>query len=167
MPDHAIRDQLRSWVAVLCRAHMLVPKGYARCGHYALARGITEYQVRAACAGTEGAARLAALEEFRGLSFRCVDLSTTNGAMLKGIASVVCRVGQLIRKASKELDSDEFATSELTFRKAMPEAGAASLPPVILQTTQQMITKAEDGASGKGLPARSGPTPRGDAAPVV
>ena len=151
-------------MAVLCRAYMVDSKSYIRCGHYFLAQGITESQVKAVCASEEGAARLAAIEEFLGKLFRFVDLSTTNGAMLKGVAALFCRVGQLILRVKKEVDSDDFATAELTFRKAMSEAGAASLPPVILQMTQQMITKAEEGASAKGLPARSGPTPSADAA---
>eukprot|EP00974_Lingulodinium_polyedra_P082905 8030433-Lingulodinium_polyedra.AAC.1 len=70
-------------VAVLCRAYMVDPKFYSRCGHYFLARGITEQQVKAVSLQEGGADSLSKVEEFLGGLVRAVGPASSNGGALK------------------------------------------------------------------------------------
>ena len=74
-------------VAVLCRACMVDPKHYVRCGHLYVARGITESQVKAVSPDDE-AANLAHIEGLLGRLARTVEPSTSNGAALKAVCGI-------------------------------------------------------------------------------
>ncbi len=150
-------------VALLCHAYMVDPKYYARCGHYFLARGLTEAQVKAAASGEAGAARLAEIESFLWALVRVVDLSTTQGTVLKSVASLLCRAGSLILRPSVKTECEAFAKVELKFRSDLEQGVGQAAPPVVLKTTEAIIQKTAVEAAAR-TSARGGPMPSASAA---